>query len=116
MLIMSEHNDEIQDYGFELPDNRSSYIDKEGATVEIHIIRDWHHHPEDPETVTYACRFEIKRQLPGELMRVEMDFPRGIDQCAVEKVARLLYPEDPEASQAIYEMRAIEAGERRVGA
>ncbi len=106
----------MYDYGFELPDVRDEYICKDGATIKILINRHWGYgqYDEDEEP-TFQVSFDIIRK--DELHGQEVThLPIGTREEQACEIARKLYEEDEEESQAIYEMRAEEAAERRMGA
>ncbi len=102
----------VKDYGFDLPDERYSYYDKEGELVSIHIIRDWVNEDEfgDLDEPRFKVRFKIVR---GDEVT---NLPYASDESKAIEVAKKLYPMDRQASMEHWESESISRAERRMGA
>ena len=104
----------MKDYGFDLSDTRTEYISKDQGNIEISIQRHWYASEDLDEPNFKVSWLIIHKSDQGIISKVEL--PIGSTQEQAEAVARELWPEDQEASQGIYEMRAEEEAERRAGA
>jgi hypothetical protein len=105
----TNYSDEPYDYGFDLPDRRDEYIDQTDESITITIVRHWES-DDGGERVSFKCSFNITRANETTYL------PIGIDESKAREIARLMYPEDEVASQDVYETRAIELAEMRMGA
>lgn len=102
----------VHDYGFDLPDERYSYYDKSGEVVSIHILRDWKMGDEEGEydEPQFDVRWKIVRG--GEITTL----PKGVREDTAVDIAHKMYPIDRRASKDLWELRAMEDAERRMGA
>lgn len=102
----------VEDYGFDLPDERHSYYDKEGEFVSIHIVRDWVFEDEngDFDEPHFKVRFKIVR---GDEVT---NLPQGCSESRAIEAAKKLYPVGRRESEAHWRTQSIERAERGMGA
>jgi len=104
-----------EDYGFEFPDVRDEYIAKSGEEITVRIERDYRrggdYYDLEDDDITFDIHFDTC--IDG---KPRVSLPIGVSQEKAEKTARLLYPEDREASKSMYDVRSIERQERERGA
>lgn len=100
------------DYGFDLPDQRYSYYDKSGQEVQIWILRDWRMEDEygEYDEPRFDVRWKIVRGSEETLL------PKGLHESKAIEIAEKMYPVDRRASRDLWELRAEEEAERRMGA
>ena len=99
------------DHGFDLPDVRYEYIDKEGVTIKVEIVRHWYQPDDEQADTQFKVSFNLYRKG-----RLESSLPIGVTESKAIEVAKVLWEEDEEESRQIQEMRAEEEAERKMGA
>ena len=106
------------DYGFDLPDNRYSFITAEGK-VSVAIIRHWYHPDEDLGEcdMNFKVSFNICFEHFTERNKnATLELPIGTTEDKAINIAHELYEEDAEATQSEREYQAEVEAERRMGA
>ena len=104
-------DDEVHDFGFELPDMRHHFICIDGDEVKVIVVRHWFVNDEDESSEpNFKVSFDI---IKGKSVT---SLPIGTNESRAIDVAHQLYDEDFEATTAIKEVDAMYEAERRAGA
>jgi hypothetical protein len=112
---MYEDNDRPHDYGFDLPDNRYSFITKDGK-VFIVINRHWYT-PEESDEPDFKVSWSIHFDCYDDRSKsTQIDLPIGSTEDQAINVAHELWKEDEETTRENNECDAMEEAERRMGA
>ena len=104
----------VEDYGFELPDTRHTFLTDTGK-VQVVIVRHWYTDEENDEP-QFKISFDIHYADFEGVNKATVNLPVGTQESLAIRVAHELWEEDTKATQDWDDTEAMAAAERRMGA